>query len=107
MQHAALDSLRGLWIVGVPVISLTLLAFEPGGLAAVLPCEALWSQQFGTTDFDRAENIALDKGGNSYLTGITRGNIGGPNAGLDDVFLAKFDESGQLTWSRQLGSPNS
>ncbi len=32
------------------------------------------------------------------------GDLGSPNAGSYDAFLAKYDESGTLLWTRQLGT---
>jgi chitodextrinase len=64
----------------------------------------LWTRQLGSTDDDWAVAVAVDPGGNAYVAGTTQGAVGGPNAGGSDVFLAKFDPSGILTWARQLGS---
>ena len=32
--------------------------------------------------------------------------MGGPNAGLVDAFVGKYDASGELQWIQQIGSPN-
>jgi hypothetical protein len=52
-----------------------------------------WTQQFGTAYDDIAAGIANDGAGNFYITGQTKGSIGGSNAGMDDLFLAKFVET--------------
>jgi hypothetical protein len=42
--------------------------------------------------------------GNAYISGWTYGSLGGPNAGIVDAFLAKYDSSGALLWTRQVGT---
>ncbi len=65
----------------------------------------LWLRQSGTPADDSANSIALDRDGNVYLTGYTAGNLGGPLLGSFDIFLSKYDTSGNLLWSRQTGTP--
>lgn len=51
---------------------------------------AVWTQQFGTADYDRAYGGALDEGG-LYVTGTTHGGFEGQtNAGDRDVFVTRF-----------------
>ena len=64
----------------------------------------LWTRQLGTAGTDLAESVAADNTGNVYITGFTYGNLAGPNAGLDDIFLAKYSASGTLLWIRQTGT---
>jgi len=64
----------------------------------------LWLQQFGTTARDTSNAIAIDPWGNIFATGNTYGNLGGPNAGRPDVYLAKLDTNGNLLWLEQFGS---
>ena len=64
----------------------------------------LWSQQFGTSSFDWSYSVAVDSVGNSYVSGWTRGSLGGPNAGSADAFLSKFDTDGNHLWSQQIGT---
>ena len=63
-----------------------------------------WSRQIGTTDYDSSFNVAVDAAGNAYITGLTFGSLGGPNAGGQDAFLTKYDGAGNLLWSRQIGT---
>lgn len=65
---------------------------------------SLWSRQFGTTEYDQANDVAADGLGNVYITGYTTGNLGGPNAGNLDAFLSKYDAGGTALWTRQLGT---
>jgi hypothetical protein len=52
----------------------------------------LWSYQFGSNRNDFGFGIAADGLGHVYVTGSTDGDLGGPNAGMGDVFIAKFSD---------------
>jgi hypothetical protein len=64
----------------------------------------VWTTQIGTSEWDSGRSISVDIFGNAYITGFTRGDIGGPNAGDIDAFLIKFDSGGNELWSTQLGT---
>ncbi|MEW6493973.1 MAG: SBBP repeat-containing protein [Cyanobacteriota bacterium] len=65
-----------------------------------------WIQQFGSSNFDAPLNIATDKDGNTYLTGVTKGDLGGtnPEPGIYDIWLAKYDSDGNQVWMQQFGT---
>jgi subtilisin-like proprotein convertase family protein len=63
-----------------------------------------WVRQLGTAAWDEAHAIALDSSGSVYLTGRTRGNLEGSNAGDSDAWVAKYTSTGTLTWTHQLGT---
>ncbi len=63
-----------------------------------------WTRQLGTSDYDAPRGISADGMGNVYISGHTRGSLGGPNAGDWDGFVSKYDASGTLEWTRQLGT---
>lgn len=63
-----------------------------------------WSRQLGTDGADGALGVSADGFGNVYISGFTRGSLGGPNAGSGDAFVSKFDAAGNLLWARQLGT---
>jgi hypothetical protein len=67
----------------------------------------LWTRQLGSKASDQGQAIAVDQRGNVLVTGWTAGSINGENAGDDDVYLAKYDASGNLAWTYQLGSKSS
>ncbi len=67
----------------------------------------LWIKQFGTSGDDAVENSAPDGSGGVYISGGTKGSLGGPNAGFDDAWLARYDSAGIQLWIRQLGTSNS
>jgi len=66
-----------------------------------------WTRQLGTSGYEEAYAIAVDSAGNVYITGETSGNLGGTNAGSNDVWLAKYDNSGNQQWIRQFGTSQS
>jgi uncharacterized delta-60 repeat protein len=64
----------------------------------------LWIRQFGTSSWEEVAALAADSAGNVYISGGSRGSLGGPNAGDYDAFLAKYNSEGLLLWIRQLGT---
>ena len=105
----AIDSSGNIYLSGVTDGSLggTSAGSGDGWLAKYNSSGGLvWKQQLGTSAWDRATEIAVD-GTGLYVTGETDGSLAGTNAGLRDVWLAKYDLNGGLLWKRQLGTSNS
>lgn len=66
----------------------------------------MWTRQFGSTLSDLARSVAVDTFGNVLLTGDTSGALpGAVSIGATDVFVRKYDPSGNELWTRQFGSP--
>jgi hypothetical protein len=63
-----------------------------------------WTRQLGSAGGDVGESVSADQLGNIYLTGWTTGSLGASSGGAD-VFIAKYDSSGDLQWVRQIGTP--
>lgn len=71
-----------------------------------------WAQSFGAGSFDRGNAIATDKSGNVYTTGSFAGTVDfdyGPGvfnltAGGNDVFITKYDSTGNFIWAKSIGS---
>lgn len=63
-----------------------------------------WFSEFGTNQYDEAYDVAVDNNGNVYSTGWTVGDLGGNNAGIYDVWLAKHNNDGQLEFIEQFGT---
>lgn len=70
-----------------------------------------WFTSFGSTvnpnyglNFSEAYSLAVDHDANVYATGWTLGDLGGVNAGLYDVWIAKQDTNGNREWVKQFGS---
>lgn len=66
--------------------------------------QLLWARQLGTTAIDVNRGLALDADGNVYVVGSTNGNLGGTNLGGADAYIAKYDNDGNLQWTRILGT---
>lgn len=73
---------------------------------------AIWARSSGGDGEEQAYNIAVDAGGNVFITGyfnsssVTFGNITlNRSAGYADMFLVKYDASGNEMWAKNsLGS---
>ncbi len=66
----------------------------------------LWTRQVGTPMEETAFGACVDVNGYVYLSGFTSGGLdGNVNAGGADIFVAKYDGSGNNVWTRQLGTP--
>lgn len=63
-----------------------------------------WTRQFGTVGIDAGSGVSTDSLGNVYIVGWTEGDLAAPNAGPYDAYLRKYDASGVLQWTRQLGT---
>lgn len=68
----------------------------------------LWANHAGSVSIDSALDIALDGGGNSYVTGYfpttaTFGDIILSSGGAMDIFAAKTGPSGNWLWAKRAG----
>ncbi|MDJ0899190.1 MAG: SBBP repeat-containing protein [Xenococcus sp. MO_188.B8] len=64
----------------------------------------VWTEQFGTEDYEFPWGMDIDSKDNLYITGWTLGDLGGENAGSYDVWVAKYDSNGNQLWIKQLGT---
>ncbi|HOX02074.1 MAG TPA: hypothetical protein P5555_08950 [Candidatus Paceibacterota bacterium] len=69
-----------------------------------------WVRPVGQSGFETGAAVKVDPQGNSYLAGMYRGPIAFDgltltNAGDYDLFLAKFNPSGNVLWARRAGGP--
>ena len=58
-----------------------------------------WFRQFGSTDSDFGNAVAVDAAGNSWIAGSMDAQGGAP-----DVFVAKYDTAGTQLWIQLFGS---
>jgi len=66
----------------------------------------LWVHQFGSSGNPTfAAKLTMDGFGNLFVTGSTGGGLSGNTlTGTQDFFLAKYDTSGNVQWTKQLGA---
>ncbi|MBI3511029.1 MAG: SBBP repeat-containing protein [Bacteroidetes bacterium] len=68
-----------------------------------------WARSAGGADFDEGDDITCDLNGNIYVTGyynyypITFGAYTLTNSGGADLFLVKYDPSGNVLWAKKAG----
>lgn len=71
-----------------------------------------WAKSMGSSLADQGNSIALDSTGNVYTVGFFQGTadfdpgVGVSNLtsnGYYDIFITKFDNSGNLVWVKQIG----
>ncbi len=67
----------------------------------------IWTKLLGSSADDEPYDLVVnDPEGVAYLTGFTKGDLGGAgNSGMSDLYLAKVNLDGNLTWLRQYGLP--
>lgn len=70
-----------------------------------------WSARSGDSETDNGRSIATDQNGNIYITGffasdtIIFGNTTLANQGSNsDLFVAKYNQTGQVIWAKSFGS---
>lgn len=83
--------------------------FDPNG-------NFLWSKRRGGTGRDIGDGVGFDSAGNLYSSGIFSGSVDfdpGPETstltsfGSNDVFISKFDTSGNYLWAKKFGGSSS
>lgn len=76
---------------------------------STLPAQAgTWAVSLGAKVQDYPEDVLVDAAGNSYISGFFRdtlqlGTTELVSAGNTDIFIAKYDFAGQLTWAKRYG----
>ncbi|MBL7798333.1 MAG: hypothetical protein JNJ90_17695 [Saprospiraceae bacterium] len=72
----------------------------------------LWAKSLGGPGFEVGQGIALDAGGNLHITGYFTNTVDfNPGPGTDnltstgnyDIFIAKYDASGNYIWAKGMG----
>ncbi len=66
--------------------------------------ELLWTRRLGTAASEASAGLSLDGAGNVLIAGDTDGAMDGMARGFGDGFVAKYSPSGQLEWTRQVGT---
>jgi hypothetical protein len=71
--------------------------FDPAGNVA-------WTRTQGGPLLDQSTKLTTDAAGNVYITGVTKNQLGDTQFGSGDIFVAKYDSSGTLLWTKQYGT---
>ena len=72
----------------------------------------IWAKSAGGTGIEIANAITIDDSVNIYIAGqfksptLSFGSTTLTNAGLNDIFLAKYDSNGNVAWAKSMGSTN-
>ena len=100
---------------GPGVFDLNAVNAEDAYLAKYDPAgKLIWAKAIGDFRYQAGNALTLDASGNIYVTGIFFGTTDfdpGPgvsnliSAGDDDIFICKFDNSGNFTWAKRFGGP--
>jgi hypothetical protein len=94
--------LNGFLMLAMPFF--VVLVFMVSLAQAETPYAIAWSRQLGTSGYDSGNSVAVDASGNAFITGLTYGALGGTYQGAGDAFLSKYNSSGTLVWTKQLGT---
>ncbi|MBL7765300.1 MAG: hypothetical protein JNJ58_04360 [Chitinophagaceae bacterium] len=75
--------------------------------------DLLWAKDFGQTDYNKGQGIAVDKIGNVLTTGVIQGTVDfDPGPGVSsvttpanefDIYIHKMDSLGNFLWARNVG----
>ena len=71
--------------------------------------DCLWAKSAGGINYDNGNSISTDAQGNVYISGsfgsptITFGTTTLTNAGSSDIFIVKYDASGNVLWAKSAG----
>lgn len=107
-RKIAVDNLGNAYITGITNANFGGQSYHGGGDAFLTKIDpfgnTIWSRLVGSSGYDRSNNLTLDLNGNIFLTGNTDGSISGPNQGLDDSYVSKFDSTGNHLWTKQFGT---
>jgi hypothetical protein len=71
----------------------------------------IWANKAGGSSWDQASGVATDGNGNVFIAGsysntpISFGSTTLTNSGEDDIFISKYNASGNLLWAKKVGGP--
>lgn len=107
VQWCAMDNHGGIYLTGSTTGDL---AGKNSGMEDIFVVKyntegkMLWSKQFGTDSADIARSIFVNKKGDIYITGDTRGKLGKSAPGGNDCFIMQLDSNGNQIFTTQFGT---
>ncbi|MDA1188488.1 MAG: SBBP repeat-containing protein [Chloroflexi bacterium] len=109
VEGLAVDRQRSIYVAGRVTNTLPFQAEVGKGdaFAVVLSPdgEEQWIRQFGTSELDWGESVAVDSEGNVFISGSTAGAFSvETRASLADNYIREFDLDGFEVWTDQIGS---
>jgi hypothetical protein len=66
--------------------------------------DLLWARQFGTSGADGANAVAFLPAGGVVVAGHVVGDLAGSSVGQRDAFVRRYDDAGEVVWTRQFGA---
>lgn len=100
---------------GPGVFNLSVVNAEDAFLAKYDPAgKLIWAKTIGDFRYQAGNALTLDASGNIYVTGIFFGTTDfdpGPgvanliSAGNEDIFVCKYDNTGNFIWAKRFGGP--
>lgn len=100
---------------GPGVYNLTVVNAEDAYMAKYDPAgKLIWAKTIGDFRYQAGNALTLDASGNIYVTGIFFGTTDfdpGPgvanlvSAGNEDIFVCKYDNTGNFIWAKRFGGP--
>ncbi len=64
----------------------------------------VWTDQFGTDQYDYAGGVSTDAAGDIYVVGTTLGTLGSTRVGGYDAFIRKYAADGEVLCTTQYGT---
>jgi gliding motility-associated-like protein len=100
---------------GTGVFNLSAVNAEDAYMAKYDPAgKLIWAKNIGDFRYQAGNALTLDANGNIYVTGIFFGTTDfdpGPgvsnlvSAGNEDIFVCKYDNTGNFIWAKKFGGP--
>ena len=66
-----------------------------------------WTRQVGGSSYEWTSGVAVDAGGNVYLSGSTESALGGPADRNGNALLVSYSADGARRWTQQVGTTGS
>lgn len=108
-RGAAVDSAGNIYFAGLVGGTLDSQSYAGSGDPCLIKYDAggtwQWTRIWGSSGSEKVFGVAIDGNDNIYVAGTTAGSFGGQtNAGNGDLYVSRFDTSGNRAWDRIFGT---